>query len=382
MYTWCKQFKSWKMCEITGTSYLRLDLSLRRHSWFRRCTQCHPERRHLMILWFLQTRSDDDEKQNDSWHRHPAHVQNTMQGNSSCQKHYISLYSESLTWYSLTDVMLTSKRLHRSSSSLTTTSWFSRPSTSIHTFSSAVSAADMGKKNGLWQQNIKQEVHHTLFGDEHVGTTNWERIQWTKHGWCRKLLLTWVQLVGPEFQAGALGRGQVRAQQVSPLHGCRPVAAWKEQEVTLRKRQGSLFYILLNIRDETRSYQWYLCLKMIKSVVLLVTVSAQIFSMRSETHDWHENMLLFLQYPQPKELKPWSSLSGSPLSVPRVWSWGGVEKCLSASWLVSSQSSWSFSRPFCPFWVLVQLHSPLSSVHFEPEVFETNTKRIKLCAVV
>lgn len=121
-----------------------------------------------------------------------------------------------------------------------------------------------GKKNGLWQQNIKQQVHHTLFGDEHVGTTNWERIRWTKHGWCRTLLLTWVQLVGPEFQAGALGRGQVRAQQVSPLHGCRPVAAWKEQEVTLRKRQGSLFYILLHIRDETRSYQWYLCLKMIK----------------------------------------------------------------------------------------------------------------------
>lgn len=149
MYTWCKQFKSWKMCEITGTSYLRLDLWLRRHSWFRRCTQCHPERRHLMILWFLQTRSDDDEKQNDSWHRRPAHVQNTMQGNSSCQKHYISLYSESLTWYSLTDVMLTSKRLHRSSSSLTTTSWFSRPSTSIHTFSSAVSAADMGEKKWI-----------------------------------------------------------------------------------------------------------------------------------------------------------------------------------------------------------------------------------------
>ena len=48
------------MCKITGTSYLRVDLWLRRRSRFRRCTQCHPEQWHLMILWFLQTRSVDD----------------------------------------------------------------------------------------------------------------------------------------------------------------------------------------------------------------------------------------------------------------------------------------------------------------------------------
>lgn len=47
--------------------------------------------------------------------------------------------------------------------------------------------------------------------------------------------LTRVWLVGPELQAGALSRGQVRAEQLSVFIGCCPVAAWKEQEVTWRR---------------------------------------------------------------------------------------------------------------------------------------------------
>lgn len=61
-------------------------------------------------------------------------------------------------------------------------------------------------------------------------------IQQLEHkGSFRTLILTRVWLVGPEFQTSAFGRGQVRAQQHSVVFDCRPVAAWKEQEVTWQK---------------------------------------------------------------------------------------------------------------------------------------------------
>lgn len=36
----------------------------------------------------------------------------------------------------------------------------------------------------------------------------------------------------PEFEAGAFGRGQVRAQQVRVFIACCSVAAWQEEKVT------------------------------------------------------------------------------------------------------------------------------------------------------
>lgn len=52
--------------------------------------------------------------------------------------------------------------------------------------------------------------------------------------------LTCGWFVGPESQTGALRRRQVRAQQMSILIGCCPIAAGKEQEVTWRKEEGKV----------------------------------------------------------------------------------------------------------------------------------------------
>ena len=240
------------MCKITGTSYLRVDLWLRRRSRFRRCTQCHPEQWHLMILWFLQTRSVDDKNK---------------------------MTADIVTWLTYRTLRRLTVSVRGTILACTVTVWPDIPEQmwcwrqSVSTDHPVHSQPPAGSADlqpastpsapqcplQAWKKQQKKCVYEkktgsALFLDaEHVGTTNWEHIWWRKHRWFRTLILTWVLLVGPEFQAGALGRGQVRAHQVSPLQCRRPVAAWKEQEVTLRKRQGSLVYTLLHIRDETRS---------------------------------------------------------------------------------------------------------------------------------